>query len=169
MDVRSSGRSSYRGCRRIVLFPALLAPLGCWGEDPMDPSPPPLTLRFEGQVTSAENGEPIPRAVVRLERNGLWSEILRTAAANASGWYQFRYTTTPRGCPHWVLIGRADGYFEARTVSDRDTEDFLEGRVSARLRCTDQLQRIDFRLHPGRFGATFPGLVAGEIARHHGG
>ena len=99
---------------------------------------------IEGRATSVVDGKPICCIVVGLWTGNFYGESARIVAdeTDNDGW--FRLTSLPSECKSPSLQAAwdpGDGYRVATTSAD--------GRFSAAVRCTGDVQRIDVTLLPG--------------------
>ncbi len=92
-------------------------------------------LLINGTVTKAEDGSPLPGALVELRKKGWYtSELLTSDLTDSKGQYTISYIEEGY-CPESLLFLRASKY--GYQYSDSG---------STRLRCINRLQTINFQL-----------------------
>ena len=128
--VRSPGRTALG----LALGAVLAA--GC-GSDLVEAEPSPR-LELQGIVRRADDGRPIPGAMVGLRAtepgNGL--AVVAETTTDAQGRYALSYAAAPGECPGLMAAATLESWHTARYTA-----------VPSRpVRCTSAEQRIDVRL-----------------------
>ena len=123
-----------RTAHGLALAAALTA--GC-GSDPVDAEPSPR-LELQGVVRRADDGRPIPGALVGLRSNqghtGL--AVVAETTTDAQGRYALAYAAAPGECPRLMAAATLESWHTARYTAV----------PSRSVRCTSAAQRIDVRL-----------------------
>ena len=103
---------------------------------------PETTIQVQGTVTAADDGSPIAGASVRVGKTGLTSgELLTQVQTNNQGDYSLSFIEMGY-CPEKLLnISASAQGFQSVALWG-----LLVEPDATRLRCTDELQTIDFQL-----------------------
>ena len=117
--------------RHIPLCLVVPLVLACGLVEPGEP-----TIRLEGTVTAADDGSPIAGANISVGHSMGWHSSTGVAAGrtDASGRYALSFETEGVGCKDYFVFVIANPLFLPNLS------------FGSSLRCTDELQTLDFQL-----------------------